>query len=201
MKHLVVATKNPGKAAEFRDFFHAFGINVSSLLDFETPMPDIEETGSTFKANAAIKAEQIAKVLNQTVIADDSGLVVDALDGKPGIFSARYAGGHGNDQKNVEKVLNELQNVPEKERTARFVCVLALALPGEETVFRTGYCEGKIVFAPRGNHGFGYDPIFLPDGYTKTMAELTSQEKNRISHRKHAFEQLTDWLKTQVNSD
>ncbi|WP_217586890.1 XTP/dITP diphosphatase [Lentibacillus saliphilus] len=194
MKQIVVATKNAGKAVEFKDFFKTFGIEAVSLLDIEGPVDDIEETGHTFEENAAIKAEAIANLLGQTVIADDSGLEIDALDGRPGIYSARYAGESSTDAENVEKALKELDQIPAEERGARFVCVLAVATPGKETVYRTGFCEGHINREPKGENGFGYDPIFVPSGYAKTMAELSKAEKNAISHRKHAFDQLKDWI-------
>ncbi|WP_284139755.1 XTP/dITP diphosphatase [Virgibacillus sp. LDC-1] len=197
MKYVVIATKNKGKVMEFNQFFSEYGIDVKSLLDMPS-VPDIAETGSTFQENAALKAEEIAAKLGQAVLADDSGLIIDALDGRPGIFSARYAGEPKNDQANLEKVLKELEGVSLEKRTARFICVLAISVPGKQTVFRTGYCEGKIALAPQGENGFGYDPIFIPDGYEKTMAELSPEEKNSISHRKNAIDQLEDWVQSLV---
>lgn len=190
MKQIVIATKNRGKAKEFKDFFASYGIHARSLLELDDDLPSVAETGSTFKENAALKAEQIAQQLSTPVLADDSGLEIDALGGKPGIFSARYAGEPTDDCANNSKVLSQLKGVPTNERTARFVCVLALAIPEQDTVFRTGFCEGKITTEPKGQHGFGYDPIFIPDGYSKTMAELTAEEKNRISHRSKAMKKL-----------
>ncbi|WP_019376776.1 XTP/dITP diphosphatase [Virgibacillus halodenitrificans] len=195
MKEIIIATKNKGKAEEFKSFFGKYGISIKSLLDFQEVMPDVEETGITFKENAALKAEEISTMLSIPVLADDSGLVIDALNGEPGIYSARYAGEPKNDQANMNKVLKELQDVPKNKRKARFVCVLAIAIPGEATVFREGYCEGEIAFSPRGAHGFGYDPIFIPQGYNKTMAELSAQQKNEISHRRNAINQLEDWIR------
>ncbi|AIF43279.1 XTP/dITP diphosphatase [Virgibacillus sp. SK37] len=194
MKEIIIATKNKGKADEFKSFFKKYGVSVKSLLDFQEVMPDVDETGSTFEENAALKAEEISAMLSIPVLADDSGLVIDALNGEPGIYSARYAGEPKNDQANLNKVLQELQNVPKDNRKARFVCVLAIAMPGEATVFRTGYCEGEIAFSPRGEHGFGYDPIFIPQGCNYTMAELSAKEKNEISHRSNAINQLEDWI-------
>ncbi|SHG86488.1 XTP/dITP diphosphatase [Ornithinibacillus halophilus] len=195
MKEIMIATKNKGKAKEFKAFFSKYGIEAKSLLDLDEPIDDIEETGSTFEENAAIKAEEISNLLNIPVLSDDSGLEIDFLEGRPGIFSARYAGEPKDDRKNYEKVLEELKDVPDHERTARFVCVLAIATPGEKTVFRKGYCEGKIGLEPRGENGFGYDPIFIPKGYEKTMAQLSPDEKSKISHRSNAIVQLEDWLK------
>src|SRR5690625_4750714 len=198
MKQILIATKNKGKVKEFKAFFSGYGIRTLSLLDLEEKLPDIKETGKTFKENAAIKAEQIAEVLSLPVLADDSGLIIDHLDGKPGIYSARYAGEAKDDNANMDKALNELVNAAYKKRAARFICVLAVAIPGDETIFRTGYCEGHIGFTKKGKNGFGYDPIFVPDGYDVTMAELSSEEKNQISHRKRAISQLEDWIKEEI---
>jgi len=194
MKEIVIATKNKGKALEFKAFFADYGINALSLHDFSEEMPDVEETGTTFEENAALKAEAIAKLLNKTVLADDSGLIVDALDGRPGIYSARYSGEDANDTKNVQKVLHELEGTAYNNRTARFISVLAIAGPGKETIFKEGYCEGRITLEPAGENGFGYDPIFVPEGYEVTMAQLTATEKNQISHRKHAIAKLDEWI-------
>ncbi|RDW21642.1 XTP/dITP diphosphatase [Oceanobacillus chungangensis] len=190
MKQILIATKNKGKIAEFKQFFATVNVEVVSLLDLEEPVPDIEETGQTFEENAALKAEEIAQMFNIAVLADDSGLIIDALDGRPGIFSARYAGEPTDDKANIRKVLDELAEIPAAERSARFVCVLAIAAPNKATVFYKGYCEGTITNAEKGENGFGYDPIFIPEGYTKTMAELSPDEKNSISHRKNAISQL-----------
>lgn len=189
MKEIIIATRNKGKIKEFSDFFEAYEINVKSLLDFED-VPEVEENGKSFEENAALKAEQIAHFLQHPVLADDSGLVVDYLDGEPGIYSARYAGVGSTDEENNQKLLKKLQNIPESKRSARFVCVLAISIPGENTVFFKGFCEGKIAFEPLGKNGFGYDPLFIPEGYEKTMAQLSPEEKNKISHRKNAFDRL-----------
>ncbi|MGY0693153.1 XTP/dITP diphosphatase [Virgibacillus sp. FSP13] len=190
MNQIIIATKNQGKAKEFNDFFNPFGWDAISLLDLPETIPDVEETGTTFEENAALKAETIATRMESPVLADDSGLIIDALDGRPGIYSARYAGLEKNDQANVNKVLEELENVPLNQRCARFICVLAIARPNQQTTFYKGICEGKIALSPKGSHGFGYDPIFIPDGYENTMAQLTPDEKNKISHRKKAISQL-----------
>lgn len=196
MKEIIIATKNIGKAKEFIDFFAVYDIHARSLLDLKSDIPDIEETGSTFEENAALKAEGISALLDTPVLADDSGLEVDALNGAPGIYSARYAGEAKDDALNIEKVLTNLNDVPFEKRKARFICVLALAQPGRKTTFYKGTCEGSISNEPRGENGFGYDPIFFPEGSSKTMAELTPVEKSEISHRKHAIMQLDDWIKT-----
>src|SRR5690625_5564136 len=125
MKQMIIATKNKGKAAEFKEFFGAYGIETKALLDLEEELPDIEETGSTFEKNAALKAEQIAAILQLPVLADDSGLIIDVLDGDPGVLSARYAGEPTNDQANIDKVLRAMKNVPQEKRTGRFICLLA----------------------------------------------------------------------------
>lgn len=193
MKELIIATKNKGKVAEFAALFEAFGIRVSSLLDVEG-MPDVEETGTTFEENARLKAEQISAILNKPVLADDSGLVIDALDGRPGVYSARYAGINATDKENNERVLRELKTTRSSQRGAHFICVLALAIPGEETIYKSGKCHGKIADAPSGTNGFGYDPIFIPEQYDVTMAHLENDVKNTISHRYHALEELKKWL-------
>lgn len=190
MKKIIIATKNKGKVKEFRAFFAPHEIEVVSLLDLDEEVPDIEETGESFVENAALKAEEISSRFQQPVLADDSGLIIDSLDGRPGIYSARYAGEPTNDQANIDKVLEEMQEIPLEERSARFVCVLAIARPGEETLFVTGYCEGHMKTVQCGENGFGYDPIFVPEGHTETMAELDPAEKNQISHRKQAMKQL-----------
>src|SRR5699024_2762772 len=157
-----------------------------SLLDFPT-IEDVEETGETFEENARLKAEQISSLLHEPVLADDSGLIIDALDGRPGVYSARYAGLSKNDQDNNRKVLDELKDVPMENRTARFVCVLAVARPSKETFFVRGICEGKIAYSEIGINGFGYDPIFIPEGYSTTMSDISSEEKNQISNRGRAI--------------
>jgi XTP/dITP diphosphohydrolase len=189
MKEVIIATKNPGKAKEFEHIFAPRGIAVKTLLDYPE-IEDVEETGATFEENATLKAEAVSKTLSKMVIGDDSGLIVDALEGRPGIYSARYAGEPKNDQRNLEKVLAELQGVPEEDRTARFYCALAVALPGKETITVSGTCEGRILDEQRGTNGFGYDPVFYVPDKSRTMAELTSDEKNKISHRANAMKKL-----------
>ncbi|MFK9091262.1 XTP/dITP diphosphatase [Bacillus salipaludis] len=189
MKEVIIATKNPGKAREFEHIFASRGIEVRTLLDFPE-IPEVEETGTTFEENAILKAEAVSRALNKMVIGDDSGLMVDALEGRPGIYSARYAGEPKNDQNNTDKVLSELQGVPEGERTARFYCALAVAVPGQETRTVSGTCEGRILEERRGTNGFGYDPVFYVPEKGVAMAELTADEKNSISHRANALKKL-----------
>ena len=153
---------------------------------------EIAETGATFEENAALKAETVSRALGLPVLADDSGLMVDALSGAPGVYSARFAGEHGNDPKNNALLLEKLRGVPDEKRTARFVSVIALAVPGKKTLLFRGECEGVIGHVAKGHNGFGYDPLFLCGD--KTFAELTADEKNAISHRARALEKLKRYL-------
>lgn len=189
MKEVIIATKNPGKAREFEQIFSSRGIQVRTLLDYPE-IPDVEETGTSFEENAILKAESVSRKLNKMVIGDDSGLIVDALDGRPGIYSARYAGEPKNDQNNTDKVLSELQGVPKSERSARFYCALAISIPGQETRTVSGTCEGRILEERCGSNGFGYDPVFYVPEKGRSMAELSADEKNGISHRANALKQL-----------
>ncbi|HET7628276.1 MAG TPA: XTP/dITP diphosphatase [Bacillales bacterium] len=191
MKQVLVATKNAGKVKEFQQLFQSLGVKVRSLLD-DHDAADVEETGTTFAENAILKAETISRKMSVPVIADDSGLVIDALNGRPGVYSARYAGKEKNDRANIDKVMAELDGVPLEKRTARFVCVLALAIPGERTKTYHGTCEGLISLTRSGQNGFGYDPIFYVPSKGKTMAEMSKKEKNAISHRSEALNQLLE---------
>ncbi len=192
-KTIVVATGNAHKLTEIRDILGKVlpdveFVSLAQLGDFDDP----EETGTTFEANALIKAEAAVAETGFSAIADDSGLVVDALDGEPGVYSARYAGVHGDDAANNAKLLRNLENVEDADRTARFMSVVALVRADGIVLSGEGSCEGMIGHELRGDHGFGYDPLFLPnDTPGKTMAELTSEEKNAISHRFHALQNLS----------
>ena len=192
MKQVVIATKNKGKAKDFEALFTPLGYEVVTMFDVAPDM-EIEETGTTFEENAVLKAETLSKTLGTIVIADDSGLAVDALDGAPGVYSARYAGDH-DDEANIVKVLENLKGVPEEKRTARFMCALAIAGPGLETKTVFGSCEGVILEEKRGTNGFGYDPIFFVPHLERAMAELTPEEKGVISHRGNAIRKLADLL-------
>ncbi|MEB5478278.1 XTP/dITP diphosphatase [Shouchella clausii] len=192
MNELVVATKNKGKLNDFQTLFTDRYI-VKSLYDY-SEVPEIIEDGDTFHENAVKKAETLAAHLQKPVIADDSGLLIDALGGKPGVYSARYAGEPKNDQANIDKVLSELDGVPTQKRTARFFCVIALAEPGKETIFAEGACEGRITEKPTGSNGFGYDPIFLVPSHGQTMAELSAETKNQLSHRARALTALKETI-------
>lgn|SRR5699024_300335 len=192
-KTIIIATHNKGKAKEFKSLFDEYGYNIKTLHDFPE-IGEVPETGHSFSENALQKAAAISEKLNTIVLADDSGLEVDALNGQPGIYSARYAGEHGNDQKNNEKLLEELKNVSEAERKANFHCTLALVGPEREPLFVEGNIEGYILFKPQGENGFGYDPLFYIPTLNKSMGELTNEEKNKISHRAIAIENLKDHL-------
>ncbi|MEI7476479.1 MAG: XTP/dITP diphosphatase [Actinomycetes bacterium] len=182
---LVLATRNQGKIREFRRILDAISqgaINLVGLEEFPHTT-DVEETGSTFKENALLKARSVCKETGLPAIADDSGLSVDALNGAPGIYSARYAGVHGDDQANNAKLMRELENIPEEKRGAHFTCAAALVLPdGREHVAEEIF-EGSILHAPIGEHGFGYDPLFRPQGLAISSAQMSAEEKDSISHR------------------
>ncbi|OCA91290.1 non-canonical purine NTP pyrophosphatase [Bacillus sp. FJAT-27225] len=193
MKEVIIATKNAGKAKEFEAIFAEKGIKVMTLLDFPDA-PDVEETGSSFVENATLKAETISRKLGKAVIGDDSGLAIDALEGRPGIYSARYAGEEKSDDANIDKVLEELDGIQEEQRTARFHCALAFSVPGNKTITVEGTCEGMILRERRGTNGFGYDPIFYVPTLGRTMAELSKDEKNAISHRANALKKLREVL-------
>ncbi|TYR82807.1 XTP/dITP diphosphatase [Priestia megaterium] len=196
MREIIIATKNVGKVKDFEALFAPKGFEVKSLLDFPA-LEDVEETGTTFAENATIKAETISKKLNKIVIADDSGLAIDALNGEPGVYSARYAGEDKDDDANIDKVLTKLQGVPFKQRTGRFHCALAIAVPNEQTIVVEGTCEGYILTERRGENGFGYDPIFFVEQWNRSMAELSKAEKNKISHRAHALRKLAPFIDAQ----
>jgi len=193
MTDLVVATRNPGKLREIRHLLEGAGIAVRGLEGFPE-LPEVVEDGETFAANAAKKAETIARLTGCPCLADDSGLTVAALDGEPGVHSARYAGSQSDDAANNAHLLRELADVPDGRRQAAFCCVMALVLPGRPTVFFEGQVAGSILHAPRGQGGFGYDPLFLVAGFEQTMAELALDEKNRISHRGQALRQVVTAL-------
>lgn len=201
-KTIVVASKNQGKIKEFKTMFEPAGITVKSLADFPS-VPTVDETGTTFEENARQKADQYAKDLQLPVISDDSGLMVDALDGQPGIRSARYAGDGHNDAANNAKLLAALADVPEDDRTATFHTTLVLAKPDhpEADLVVHGDVSGLITAIPRGTDGFGYDPFFFVPALGKTMAEMTAEEKNQISHRGNAMRALEDVWQTWLEAN
>jgi XTP/dITP diphosphohydrolase len=191
-KDIIIATKNRGKVEEFKLLFKDYFENIYSLLDFDST-PGIVEDQPTFAGNALKKAEIIGKYFNKVTLSDDSGLVVEALNGAPGTHSARYAGENATDDDNLEKLLGEMNAVT--NRRAKFVCALALVFPeGKKEVFE-GECEGLITEFKRGTNGFGYDPVFYISRYDKTMAELDPDLKNMISHRSNAVKKLINYLK------
>lgn len=189
---LVVATNNQGKVKELKKLLEPLGFEPVSLKD-EGIEIEVVEDGETFAENARLKAEAVYNIVHCPVIADDSGLEIDFLDGAPGIYSARYAGENATDKERMEKVLSELEGTDESLRTARFVCALYCILDDETEYSVLGTCDGVIGIEPVGENGFGYDPIFvLPDG--RTMAELDASEKNEISHRANALRKLAEVL-------
>ena len=199
---LVVATRNRGKLAELRSLLGAHrGLELLCLSDLP-PLPEVVEDGDTFLANAQKKAREVALATRLPTLADDSGLLVDALEGAPGVHSARFAGEHASDDENNTRLLELLANVPTEDRRARFRCVLALATPdGTLGPHTEGECEGRIVREPRGAHGFGYDPLFEVEGLGRTMAELSSAEKDDLSHRAVATRRMKDELERWLASD
>ncbi len=186
MAVLVVGTKNAHKLREIRAILGDLGLELRGL-DAYPHASRVVEDGETFEANAAKKALSWARELDAAVLADDSGLEVDALGGRPGVYSSRYGGEEGNDARNNAKLLEELRGVPGARRTARYRCVIALATPGGVEFTCSGSCEGRILEAPRGTNGFGYDPLFLLPEHGKTFGELPDDLKNRISHRARAL--------------
>lgn len=185
MRDIVLATGNQGKINDFKHIFKNYNVvGIKSLI----PDFDVEETGTTFEENAAIKSEYGAKLLNKIVISDDSGLEVDALNNAPGVYSARYSGEDASDEKNLELVIEQMKN--EKNRNARFVCVIAVTIPGKGTQTFRGKIDGILLDEPRGENGFGYDPIFYVESLGRTTAEMSGEEKAQISHRRKAIEKM-----------
>ena len=188
----ILATNNMKKLAEMQRILSPLGINVVTAKMLGKQLEDVEEDGKTFEDNAKLKARAACKEMNMPAIADDSGLCVDYLDGAPGIFSARFAGEHGNDEKNNDLLLEKLDGVPLEKRTAHYVCAICCTFPdGREVVVR-GECNGVIGFERDGHEGFGYDPLFLVDG--KAFGRYTAEEKDKISHRGNALRLLTKEL-------
>ncbi len=191
----LIATHNMKKRDELSRILKPVGVRALLAEEAGVDLTDVEETGTTFEENAFLKAQSGYLESGMPCIADDSGLAVDALDGAPGVFSARYSGEHGNDDKNNELLLENLKDVPMEQRTARFVSAVCCVFPDGRKITVRGECEGKIAFDLKGNGGFGYDPLFLPEGYEgKTMAQLTPEEKDSISHRGKALRLLSKKL-------
>ena len=193
MRRIVLATRNPHKVGELRailgDLIDELDLEIVGMDEFPD-VADVVETGVTFAQNATLKAVAAAKATGLPALADDSGLAVNVLGGAPGVFSARWAGTHGQDRANLELLLGQLYDVPDEQRSAAFVCVAAIAMPNGTVVLRQGQMPGMLAREPRGDKGFGYDPILVVDGDSRTAAELTFEEKNVISHRGKAFRAL-----------
>jgi XTP/dITP diphosphohydrolase len=195
---VVLATRNGAKLRELARILGAeepggAQIRLAGLDEFPGA-PDVPETGATFEANALLKARAIARYTGLPAVADDSGLCVDALNGMPGVLSARWAGRHGDDQANLNLVLAQVADVPDARLGAQFVCAAALVGPDAREWVVTGQVEGRLIRTPRGSGGFGYDPIFVPDGFVQTTAEMTAEAKDAISHRGRAFRALTPFI-------
>jgi XTP/dITP diphosphohydrolase len=199
---LVIATRNPGKTAEIRDLLTGFAVEIKALDDFG-PIPEIQEDGQTFDENASKKASFTAKILGIPALADDSGLVVEALGGAPGVFSARYAGENATDEQRCHKLLKEMEG--KTNRKAAFECVISIAVPCGAALTYEANCQGLVAEAPVGRNGFGYDPIFFYPPLKKTFAQLTREEKSRVSHRgkalneiKAEFDKVLIWMRRQM---
>jgi len=202
VKTLVIATRNKGKVAEIERILRFDGgqpvaITVKSVAEFD--LPDVEETGETFEANALLKALTVARATGLPALADDSGLAVDALGGAPGIFSARYSGVHGDDAANIEKLLRDLSKT-DLERSAKFVAVIAIAKPDGSHIMTRGELLGSISISKRGINGFGYDPIFIPAGSSRTLGEYQPEEKDAISHRARALAEIAPQVAPFLNA-
>ncbi len=202
---LVVATRNSGKSAEIRQFLRDFPVEIKDLNDFG-PIPEVVEDGNTFDENAYKKASFTARILGMPALADDSGLEVEALGGKPGVHSARYAGPNASDSDNNARLLKALEG--KTSRTARFCCVLSLAVPSGPALTYEATCDGIILDSPRGDNGFGYDPLFLYPPTGKTFAEMTMEEKSLVSHRGKAlqefhneFDKVMKWLDKRLGEE
>lgn len=181
---LIIASHNQGKIQEFKQILSPFGVTIYSADDFN--LPDVEETGTTFIENATLKAETLSSIIGKPCLADDSGLCVNALDGRPGVYSARYAPNRNFD-KAMDKLIEEIKNTNTSDWSAYFACVLALKEPGKETKIFEGRVNGTITPHRKGEKGFGFDPVFIPNGFDRTFAEMTSDEKASISHRGQAL--------------
>ena len=192
LQKIVIASHNQGKVAEIRKMLAPFRVEVVSADELN--LPDVEETGTTFEENARLKAETLAKISGFPCLGDDSGLCVDALDGRPGVYSARYAPKDANGKRDfdkaMDKLVGELQSCGTSDWSAHFSCVLALAVPGQETKFFEGRVNGRSVPEKSGDKGFGCDPVFVPDGFDKTFANFLPDEKAKVSHRGRAFDKM-----------
>ena len=190
MKRIIIASQNKHKIQEIEAITKKFGMFLVPRSEAGIPDIEVEEDGETFEENSYKKAYEIMKLAGEMTIADDSGLMVDALDGAPGVYSARFSGAGATDRSNNEKLLALLKDVQAEKRTAKFVSVITMIYPHGDKIVARGECQGRIIFEERGSGGFGYDPLFVPDGYDSTFAELGAEEKNKISHRARALEIL-----------
>ena len=188
----IIAPHNMKKRNELARILEPLGVEVLTAEQAGVELTDVEETGTTFEENARLKSESGCKETGMPCIGDDSGLMVDALDGAPGVYSARYAGDHGNDPANIALLLENMKDVPDEKRTARFMCTVCCTYPDGSEIVVSGKCEGKIGYEPKGDGGFGYDPVFMVGD--KSFAELTAEEKDKISHRGNALKALADAL-------
>lgn len=193
---ILIATHNKKKKAELQRILLPLGIEIVTAEDMGINLTDVEETGTTFEENSFLKADGGCKESGLPCIADDSGLAVDALNGAPGVYSARYAGEHGNDEKNIDKLLDDLKNVPDEKRTAKFVCAVTCLFPDGRVIRTRGECHGTIARQRIGNGGFGYDPVFMCGD--KSFGEFTSQEKDALSHRGKALRMLAKELEKNI---
>lgn len=190
---ILLATRNPRKKKELEQILHHMQVQILTLDEIED-IPETEEDGRTFEENAVKKACQSAAWSGYICLADDSGLMVDALQGQPGVYSARFSGENADDQSNNEKLLQMMAGVEEKDRTARFMCVIAISDPEGRVKTVSGSCEGRIARQPVGTGGFGYDPLFIPDGFNRSFAQLSAEEKNSISHRGRALKKCSSLI-------
>lgn len=195
LMEIVVATRNRKKLKEISRILEGLDVNLFTMDEFPD-CPEVEETEMTFEGNALKKAIAVSSCTGKAALADDSGLEVDALDGAPGVYSARYAGDGATDRDNVDKLMSELESVPEEKKMARFVCVIALAWPEGRVETFYGKVEGRIGRSPAGTSGFGYDPVFYPEGHHRTFAEMPPTEKDAMSHRGRALERLREYMAT-----
>lgn len=200
-RKLVVSTGNQHKVEEIKNILKGLSIEVVSKKDVGLGGLDVIEDGETLEENSLKKAKALADLLDYMVLADDSGLFVEILNGEPGVYSSRYAGEEGNDKKNNIKLLNQLKGIPLEKRDAKFKSVIALITEDKEIIIVNGECKGKIGFEPKGNNGFGYDPLFTPEGYDNTFGELGEEIKNKISHRAKALEKLKKVLENILEVD
>jgi XTP/dITP diphosphohydrolase len=191
---IVLATRNKKKIEEINRLTSGMPISILTIDDFPG-CPEVEEEGSTFEDNAVKKAVAISKYTGKPSLADDSGLEVYALNGAPGVLSSRYAGVDADDKKNIKKLLHEMHSYDDNNRAARFICCIALSFPDGDVKTFFGYVEGKIGRKPKGSFGFGYDPVFYPEGHTRTFAEMSSDDKDALSHRGKALRKFLNYLK------